>query len=96
MTAAAAQPTQPTQPRPSGERGFTVADLYALPDDGLRYELIDGSIIMSPSATGGHNRIAVWIMAALEDANPGDEYFASVDVSARIDNHNEPRPDVAV
>ena len=31
--------------------GFTVADLHALPDDGLRYELIDGSIIVSPSPT---------------------------------------------
>jgi hypothetical protein len=30
---------------------FTVADLHALPDDGLRCELIDGSLIVSPSAT---------------------------------------------
>jgi Uma2 family endonuclease len=86
----------PVFPHPTDEHGFTVDDLYAIPEDGLRYELIDGSIIVSPSASAGHNRIANWIAAALEDANPGDEYFVSTDVSARIDKRNEPRPDIVV
>ena len=30
-------------------RPFTRADLDALPDDGLRHELIDGVLIVSPS-----------------------------------------------
>lgn len=93
MTAAAA-PTHPLHD--PDERRYSVADLHALPDDGPRYELIDGRIIVSPSATGGHNAIAHWIMAALDDANPGEEYLVSTDVSARIDDHNEPRPDVVV
>ncbi len=92
MTAAAL----PSHPHPIDEHGFTVEDLYAIPDDGMRCELIEGSIIMSPSATGGHNLIACWIVIALEDAKPTDDYFATTDVSARIDNHNEPRPDLAV
>jgi Uma2 family endonuclease len=60
-------------PRRPDALGFTVADLHALPDDGLRYELIDGSIIVSPSATSGHNNIARWIATILEDACPTEE-----------------------
>jgi len=41
--------------------GYTTADLHALPDDGRRWELIDGSLIVSPSATIDHNTIALWI-----------------------------------
>ena len=47
--------------RDPGTRGFTVTDLHDLPEDGPRYELIDGSIIVSPSATMGHNTVARWI-----------------------------------
>jgi Uma2 family endonuclease len=96
MTAAAAELSTPLPLPDPGELGFTVADLHALPDDGPRYELIDGSLIVSPSATGGHNTIARWIADALDNANPGDDYFVSTDVSAQIDKYNEPRPDVVV
>jgi Uma2 family endonuclease len=78
------------------EHGYTVADLHALPDDGRRYELIDGSIIVSPSATIDHNTIARWIAQALEDSKPDDEYVVGTDQSATIDDRNEPRPDVVV
>jgi Uma2 family endonuclease len=76
--------------------GFTIGDLHALPDDGLRYELIDGSIIVSPSATIGHNVIARWLANILEDACPTDEWVVSTDQSATIDDRNEPRPDLVV
>jgi Uma2 family endonuclease len=93
MTAA---PVSASPFRLPDEQGFTVADLHALPEDGLRYELIDGSLIVSPSATAGHNDIARWIANILEDACPNGDYFASTDVSTSIDSHNEPRPDVVV
>jgi Uma2 family endonuclease len=86
----------PAFPHPSDKHGFTVADLYAIPEDGLRYELIDGRIVVSPSATLGHNAIAWWIANALDDAYEGDEYLVSTDASARINNRNEPRPDIVV
>jgi Uma2 family endonuclease len=78
-----------------GVHGYTTADLHALPDDGRRYELIDGSIIVSPSATIDHNAIARWIAQLLEDSCPL-EYVVGTDQSATIDEHNEPRPDVIV
>lgn len=82
--------------RDPGGEGFTVADLHALPEDGPRYELIDGSIIVSPSATIDHNVIAHWIGSCLDDSNPGNAYVVGYDQSTTIDDHNEPRPDVAV
>ncbi len=76
--------------------GFTAADLHALPNDGLRYELIDGSIIVSPGASFGHNIIARWIAEELEDSRPSEEWIVGTDQSAAIDDHNEPRPDIVV
>lgn len=82
--------------RDPGERGFTVADLHALPEEGPRYELIDGSIVVSPSATIGHNAVARWIAYVLDETNPSDEYAIGTDQSTSIDDHSEPRPDIVV
>jgi Uma2 family endonuclease len=76
--------------------GFTTADLHALPEDGRRWELIDGSLIVSPSATLDHNIIARWIAQILENTCPDDDLLVGTDQSAIIDEHNEPRPDVVV
>ena len=76
--------------------GYTTADLHALPDDGRRWELIDGSLIVSPSATLDHNAIARWIAQILEDSCPGDDLVVGTDQSTTIDEHNELRPDVIV
>jgi Uma2 family endonuclease len=76
--------------------GFTVTDLHALPDDGLRYELIDGSIIVSPSATGGHNIVARWLAHIIEEARPTPHWIVSTDQSATVDERNELRPDLVV
>ena len=75
--------------------GYTVADLHALPEDGPRYELIDGSIIVSPSATTDHNAIARWIAGPLEQQQPGG-FVVGTDQSTTVDDNNEPRPDVTV
>ena len=82
--------------RDPGNGGYTVADLHALPDDGPRYELIDGSITVSPSATTEHNFIGRAVANALDESNPGNDYVIGTDQSATVDDHNEPRPDVTV
>jgi Uma2 family endonuclease len=45
--------------------GWTVADLDLLPDDGRRYEIIDGSLVMSPTPTAWHQRVVRWLTNAL-------------------------------
>ena len=37
---------------------WTFADLEELPDDGYRYEIIDGSLHVSPAPTARHQSIA--------------------------------------
>lgn len=76
--------------------GYTTAQLHALPDKGPRSELIDGSIIVSPSATIDHNNVACWIATVLGDSSPSDEFVIGTGQSVTIDDHNEPRPDVIV
>ena len=75
------------------KQDWTVDDLATLPKD-LRYELIDGRLIL-PSPTAIHQNIGVRVLLALEaDCPPG--YMVVTDLSLRIDARNEPRPDVVV
>ena len=39
-------------------RMFTHADLEAMPDDGNRYELVDGLIVVTPSPSPAHQRVS--------------------------------------
>ena len=48
-------------------RALTRTDLEAMPDDGHRYELIDGALIVTPAPARGHQR-AVLRLAVLLDA----------------------------
>jgi Uma2 family endonuclease len=49
--------------RPSGgvalppDREWTVTDLEALPDDGFRYELLDGMLLVTPAPVPVHQRV---------------------------------------
>lgn len=52
--------------------GFTVADWEAMPDDGRRYELIGGTIVVSPTPVTGHQRCSRNLQRLLEDAAPPD------------------------
>jgi Uma2 family endonuclease len=49
---------------------WTFADLEELPDDGYRYEIIDGSLHVSPSPTARHQSIAHLLGVILQDALP--------------------------
>lgn len=63
-----------TTPRHTG--GFTRADYEALPDDGKRYELIGGSIVMLPPPHLDHQRASRRLQRVLEDHfGPSHEVF---------------------
>lgn len=57
--------------------GLTVADLEAMPDDGRRYELIGGAIVMTPAPGVDHQRVSRRLQRLLEDAWPEMEIFNS-------------------
>jgi Uma2 family endonuclease len=50
--------------------GWTTDDLDALPEDGVRRELLDGVLLVSPSPTDIHQIIAGRLMVALERTCP--------------------------
>ncbi len=57
---------------PAAGRPFTVAELDRMPDDGRRYELLDGALIVSPRPTTVHQYVAMRLAAALDRACPED------------------------
>lgn len=75
---------------------LTQADLEALPDDGLRHELIDGAFIMTPAPGVPHQTMTFAIGRALHAASTGTGLkvlLAPVDV---VLGDNVVQPDVVV
>jgi Uma2 family endonuclease len=63
---------------------LTYDDLLAFPDDGLRRELIDGELIVSPSPKTRHQRILLRLAATLrthlQEHGGGEVFIAPLDV----------------
>jgi len=57
---------------PAAGRPFTVAELDLMPDDGRRYELLDGVLIVSPRPTTIHQVVAGRLYGVLSGACPAD------------------------
>jgi Uma2 family endonuclease len=81
-------------PRP-GEP-FTVDDLERMPDDGRRYELIDGMLIVSPAPNMPHQRVAFLLGMMLENACPDDLVVFGAAVNVRFSLRSALEPDVVV
>jgi Uma2 family endonuclease len=72
---------------------FTVSDLDRMPDDGHRYELLDGSLIVSPAPGPPHQRVAAVLAVLLELACPEElVVFPNVDVRIGTRSALEPGP----
>ena len=57
---------------PAAGRRFTVAELDRMPDDGRRYELLDGVLIVSPRPTTVHQYVAMRLASVLDAACPAE------------------------
>lgn len=69
-------------------RRMTADQYLALPETREQYELVDGVVIVSPSATWGHQRIAREILLQLTqflETHPVGEAVSDVDVRLRDD-----------
>src|SRR5438105_800872 len=70
---------------PTLKRRWTVEDLEDLPEDGNRYEVIDGELFVTPAPSLTHQRALAHlfrIVAAYLDREPyGEVLFAPADVS---------------
>lgn len=69
---------------PGSRRGLTYADYAALPDDGTRYQLVEGELIVNPSPTRWHQVVLSWLIETLRaharQADLGTVYPAPLDV----------------
>ena len=55
---------------PDVHRGWTLDDLHLLPDDGQRYELVDGGLVVTPPPTQWHQMLAYDLHDALRAVAP--------------------------
>lgn len=80
---------------PTG-RPFTVADLEAMPDDGNRYELIDGMLVVSPAPSWGHQEMGLTAYIVLREACPRDKRVLAAPFAVQTAFDSEVQPDVLV
>jgi len=75
---------------------FTVADLEGMPDDGRRYELIDGELLVSPAPGWPHQEAAYTLYMLLRQACPSGLRVIGAPFAVRPDKFNELQPDLIV
>ena len=72
-------------------RPFTVDDLEDMPDDGRRYELFDGTLVVSPAPSLNHQRVTFQLSKVLDAARPpGFEVLPGVEYAPGVDRAYQP------
>jgi Uma2 family endonuclease len=79
---------------PAGE--FTVEDLERMPDDGLRYELLDGTLLVSPAPGLWHQEVALELAIRLRAACPPELHVVIAPFEWRGSLRTALQPDVLV
>lgn len=80
-------------PRPG--RPFTVADLDRMPDDGRRYELLDGTLVVSPRPSTIHQLAAFRLAVLLSNSCP-EGLCVLPEPAVELSDFTEFDPDVVV
>jgi Uma2 family endonuclease len=77
-------------------RPLTYDDLQNMPDDGQRYEIIDGELIVSPAPIANHQRVLKRLVRTFDDfaneTRTGEVFFAPFDV--QLGYHDVVEPDL--
>lgn len=86
--------SMPVMPRVTDD--WTVDDLAQLPDDGLRYELVDGMLLVSPAPRPAHQRASARLFLLLAAACPAhlEVFYAPLDWQP--DRRSSLEPDLLV
>ena len=74
---------------------FTVAELDRMPDDGHRYELLDGVLVVSPWPTPAHQVVAFTLASILDGAAP-PEWQVVPEPAVMVSRDTEFSPDIVV
>ena len=81
---------------PSESGPMTVQDLEGMPEDGRRYELIDGVLIVSPAPGLRHQKIAYRLYGVLEGACPAEFEVVGAPFAVHSGDKIELHPDVLI
>jgi Uma2 family endonuclease len=74
---------------------FTVAELDRMPDDGHRYELLDGALVVSPRPGNPHQEVAAELLGLLRAACPAG-MRALPEPAVQVSRTTEFAPDLVV
>lgn len=85
--------TVTTLPR---SRPLTWRDLEAIPDDGHRYELIDGALVVTPAPSMPHQDVALALAVVLRGACPEQLKVLIAPFAVLLAEDTELQPDVLV
>jgi Uma2 family endonuclease len=77
-------------------RALTVDDLERLPDDGHRYELLDGTLLVTPAPGWSHQEVAGALYRALHAASVPGTRVLIAPFAVRFGRDTELQPDVLV
>jgi Uma2 family endonuclease len=80
---------------PAAGQPFTVAEFDRLPNDGRRYELLDGVLVVSPRPTTVHRFAAARLFRMLDGACPED-LCVLPEPAVELDPYSELAPDLVV
>ena len=75
---------------------WTVDDLARTPDDGLRYELVDGVLLVSAAPSTVHQIVLVELLALLREACPPDARTLVAPTDYQPTRRRSLQPDVLV
>ena len=81
---------------PVGSGPLTVRDLEGMPDDGRRYELMDGTLVVSPAPGFRHQRIVYLLFGVLEAACPRGLSVVGAPFAVHFGDSVELQPDLLV
>ena len=83
---------------PQSARIWTAEMVWALPEDGKRYEVIDGELLVTPAPTGDHQHVVGQLFRVLADYTDqngiGVAMISPADI--RLDDRSLVQPDVFV
>ena len=80
----------------AASNALTVEDLEALPDDGRRYELIGGAIVMTPAPIPGHQTFLLELAVVLRrEVPPGHKLFITP-IDYDLPDGHRVQPDVII
>lgn len=81
---------------PMHRHALTYEDLETLPQDGLRYELVDGSLLVTPAPSVRHQNCVARLLVALVAAAPPDVQVLPAPLDWKVSEGTCFQPDVLV